>query len=184
MRLFSGIGIPYEVRRNLELLLAHLKPTASIKWSQMDNMHITTKFIGEWPEDRLGELKGALASVPRPGPMTISMQGLGWFPNPHSPRVFWCGIQSDPSLADLASAMDAALESLGIRAENRAYSPHLTLARIQGPADLLPLKQAVAKLPSVDFGRFTAQEFHLFLSKLQPKGAVYSVLDSYPLGNA
>ncbi len=182
MRLFTGIGIPYKVRRNLELLLAHLKPTAALRWSKPENLHITTKFIGEWPDDRLDELKAALRAVPRPPAFPISITGLGWFPNPHAPRIFWCGIQADP-LKDLAAATEGALEPIGIAPENRPYAPHLTLARIEtGAGNLFPLKQAVAQRPSVDFGRFPAEQFHLYLSKPGPQGSLYTVLDSYPLG--
>ena len=183
MRLFTGIGIPYKVRRNLELLLAHLKPTAYIKWSHADNFHVTTKFIGEWPEERLEELKAALRRIPRPESFAISISGLGWFPNPHSPRVFWCRIQTPETLGALARSTEDALAEIGIAREDRPFSPHLTLARIQGPANLLPLKQAVAQLPSVDFGRFSPGSFHLYLSRPGPHGSVYTVLDSYPIGN-
>ena len=86
MRLFTGLDVPYEMRRNLELLLHLLKPKAKIAWSPMDNLHVTTKFIGEWPEERLDELKGALSAVPKPGELKIAIRGLGWFPNPHHPR--------------------------------------------------------------------------------------------------
>jgi 2'-5' RNA ligase len=181
MRLFTGIGIPYKVRRNLELLLAHLKTTAQVRWSRPENLHITTKFIGEWPEDKLDEVKAALRSAPHPPEFPISIGGLGWFPNPHSPRIFWCGIQADP-LGQLAAATEDALAGIGIAKEKRPYSAHLTLARIDSPGNLFPLKQAVANLPSVDFGRFTAEQFHLYLSKPGSGGSVYTVLDSYPLG--
>lgn len=183
MRLFTGIGIPYRVRRNLELLLAHLEPTAHIKWSRPDNLHITTKFIGEWPEERLEELKAVLRRVPCPDAFAISVSVLGWFPNPHSPRIFLCGIHAPDTLTALVRDTEDALAEIGIARERRPFSPHLTLARIpMGPGNLSALKQAVAQLPSVDFGRFTPENFHLYLSKPKPHGSVYSVLDSYPIG--
>jgi len=183
MRLFTGIGIPYKVRRNLELLLAHLQPTAAIRWSPPENLHVTTKFIGEWPEEKLDQLKDQLRKVPPPGKIDISIAGLGWFPNPHSPRIFWCGIQAPEALPALARDTDATLVGIGVPKEPKPYSPHLTLARIAENGNLFPLKQAISQLPSVDFGRFRAEAFHLYLSKTGPKGSVYSVLDSYPLGN-
>lgn len=182
MRLFTGIGIPYKVRRNLELLLAHLQPTANIKWSLPENLHITTKFIGEWPEERLEELKAALHRVPCPDAFAISIAVLGWLPNPHAPRIFMCGIHASESLAALARHTEDALAEIGIPRENRPFSPHLTLARIKSSRNLSPLKQAVAQLPSVDFGRFAPENFHLFLSKPGRDGSVYSVIDSYPIG--
>jgi 2'-5' RNA ligase len=109
MRLFVGLDLPYEMRRNLELLLHLLKPLAPIQWSTLDNLHLTTKFIGEFPEARLEELKSALAAVPRPGGLHIAIRGLSWFPDADRPRVFVAGIQAPPGLAALAAGHRAGL---------------------------------------------------------------------------
>src|SRR5713101_8443752 len=63
MRLFTAIDIPEEVRAALRSLLARLRPLANLRWSPVENMHITIKFIGEWPEARLGEIQEALRKV-------------------------------------------------------------------------------------------------------------------------
>jgi len=181
MRLFTGLDVPYEMRRNLELLLELLRPTAQIQWSPLDNLHITTLFIGEWPEEGLDELKQALARIPVPGELAIGIRGLGWFPNPHSPRVFFAAIASPDGLHALASDTEAALSGLGLAAAKRSFQPHLTLARIKPPAALLELKQTIAGLPSVDFGAYTAKQFHLYLSQQRNGRSVYTKLASYPL---
>jgi RNA 2',3'-cyclic 3'-phosphodiesterase len=184
LRLFTGLDVPYEMRRNLELLLQLLKPAADIQWSPLDNLHVTTKFIGDWPEDRLDELKQSLASTPRPGDLNIAIRGLGWFPNPHSPRVFFVGLQAAAGLAALARDTEAACEAVGIPREDREFKPHLTLARIKRPTDLRKLQQTIAALPSIDFGAFTATQFHLYKSELRPGGSVYTKLESYSLTEA
>jgi 2'-5' RNA ligase len=181
MRLFTGIAIPESVLHSLERLVEHLRPTAHLKWSPIYNFHVTTKFIGEWPPQRLEELKRVLAEIPPTGPIPIRIEGLGWFPNPHNPRVFWAGIQAPPALAGLAHATDQALSLLGITAETRAFSPHLTLARIKEPVPLVQIRRAVAELTSVDFGEFTAESFHLYLSEPGPSGSLYTSLAEYPL---
>jgi 2'-5' RNA ligase len=181
MRLFAGIDVPYEMRRNLELLVQLLQPKAGIQWSPLDNLHITTKFIGEWAGERLDELQAALAAVPRPGPLKIGLRGLGWFPNPHRPRVFFAGIAAPPELAELARETGRACERLGIPSEPRGFHPHLTLARIRRPEPLTELQRAIANLPSADFGAYTAEAFHLYKSELRPGGSIYTKLASYPL---
>jgi 2'-5' RNA ligase len=181
MRLFTGIDLPEEVGQNLEELLTKLRPAARLKWSRVRNLHITTKFIGEWPEDRLKELSAALAEVPKRESIPISVSGLGWFPNPHSPRVFWAGIQAPPQLAELAHDTDQRLGRLGIALEDRPFHPHLTLARIRPPADLLELKKAVAALPSVEFGSFTVDRFYLYLSQRGPTGSEYHHLAGFSI---
>jgi 2'-5' RNA ligase len=180
MRLFVGLDLPGDVVNNLEALLERLRPTAAISWSPPSNLHITTKFIGEWPEERLEELKTALAGVPPRAPIPVHIHRVGFFPNPHSPRVFWCGIEA-PGLDALAADTDHATAALGIESEKRAFSPHLTLARIKERLDLQPLRESIAGLPSLEFGSFEAPSFFLYRSQLRPTGSVYTKLAEFPL---
>ena len=175
MRLFTGLDLPAEVVRRLEELLDRLQPAARISWSPPGNLHITTKFIGEWPEQRLEELKSALGGLAPRAPISVHIRKVGFFPNPHSPRVFWCGIDA-PGLEGLAVDTDRATARLGIPAETRAFSPHLTLARIKERLNLQPLREAIAALSSLDFGQFAADRFFLYHSRLSPKGSVYTKL--------
>jgi RNA 2',3'-cyclic 3'-phosphodiesterase len=181
MRLFTAIDLPAEVLANVEALLERLAPTARIKWSPAANLHITTKFIGEWPEERLGELTGALGSLPARGPIAIAIRNLGFFPNPHSPRVFWAGIEAPPELANLARDTERAAAALGIASEQRAFAPHLTLARIKEPVPMQKLRAAIAALDSLEFGSFTADRFYLYQSRMQRAGSVYTKLSEFPL---
>ncbi len=179
MRLFTAITLPPDVIAALTRLIDRLRPTARIHWSPASNLHITTKFIGEWPKERLDELTATLRALPAPGPIPIEVRGLGFFPNPHAPRVFWAAVHAGPELAELARATDQALERLGVTAEKRPFSPHLTLARIKEPVPLQSLRQAIAGLPAAGFGAFTADRFHLYLSQLNPGGSVYTKLSDY-----
>lgn len=177
MRLFTGLDLPEREMASLDALLAQLRPLAPLRWSQAANLHVTTKFIGEWPEARLDELRAALSAVPSPGPVAITLSGLGWFPNPHQPRIFMAAVKAPPELSALAAATEAQVEPLGITREERPYRAHLTLARIAGPADLAALRRAVAGLPSTEFGSFEAGAFHLYLSE----SGRYTKLASFPL---
>ena len=181
MRLFTGIELSREVVVNLEKLLQRLKPAARIKWSAVGNLHITTKFIGEWSDGRLEELAGALRELPSYDPITIAVRGLGWFPNPHSPRVFWAAVHAPAALAELARETERRLAQLGVEEEKRPFSPHLTLARIKEPVPLAGLRQAVAALDDTEFGEFTADRFFLYRSVLRPEGSEYTKLAEFPL---
>jgi 2'-5' RNA ligase len=182
MRLFTGITIPQEVRKNLERLLLRLKPTADVRWSRTDNLHVTTKFIGEWPEEDLNELIDALDELPPVGKIPIAVGGIGWFPNPHAPRILWTGVQAPPQLAELARLTDETLVKLSIPAETKKYAPHLTLARVTAGADVLRLKQTIAALESVEFGSFIADHFQLYLSEAAQNGTSrYTKLADFPL---
>jgi 2'-5' RNA ligase len=177
MRLFTGIDLPAEVKGNLAAVVDRLRATARVKWSTVDQLHVTTKFIGEWPESRLAELTGILRGLPGRPPIPISIGGLGWFPNARAPRVFWAGVEAPAALAELARQTDAALAELGIAPEKRSYSPHLTLARINDHAQLDGLRRALSTLPAQEFGTFTADRFHLYLSQRGPSGSVYTKLE-------
>jgi 2'-5' RNA ligase len=180
MRLFTGLDVPAEVVANLEELLRRLKPTARIGWSPLANLHVTTKFIGEWPEERLGELTAALAGIPGRASIPVRIRRVGFFPNAHSPRNFWCGIEA-PGLAELAADIDSTTAALGVERERRPFSPHLTLARIKEKLELQPLREAIAALPALEFGAFQADRFFLYQSKLRPTGSVYTKLAEFPL---
>jgi 2'-5' RNA ligase len=179
MRLFTGLDLPAEVVRNLEQLLGQLRPAARIQWSPPANLHITTKFIGQWPDERLHELKQALSGLPARPAIPVHIRRVGFFPNSHTPRNFWCGIDA-PGLPELAADIDSATAALGIAAEKRAYSPHLTLARIKEKPDLQPLHAAIAAQRSLEFGEFEVRSFFLYLSQLRPSGSVYTKLAEFP----
>ena len=181
MRLFIGINLPKSTADRLDLLISRLRTLANLKWSPAYNLHITTKFIGEWPQERLEELTAKLGTVPARDRLDIQVRGLGWFPNPHHPRVFWAGVDGGLPIAELARATDLACVELGIPAETRPFSPHLTLARIKDPVPLRGLQQAIAELDSVDFGSFTAPSYILYLSKPGPAGSIYTPLAEFPL---
>ena len=108
------------------------------------------------------------------------MKGLGWFPNPHHPRVFWVGVHGGDALAALVKDIDAALAPLGIRTEDRAFNAHLTLVRIKEPAPLQALRGAIAQLESVEFGAFAVRRFYLYSSQPGSAGSIYTKLSEYP----
>src|SRR5690349_9771052 len=122
MRLFTGIELTEDIRERLERLLMHLRPCAHLKWSPVYNLHVTLKFIGEWPEEKLPQLETALRLIPRRPGIPIEVKGLGWFPNPRHPRVFWAAVHDSDALAALARDTDTALEPLGIAKEGRAFT--------------------------------------------------------------
>jgi 2'-5' RNA ligase len=181
VRLFVAIDIPSEIKARLRAFVDRLRPTAKLSWSPADNLHVTTKFIGEWPEERLGELKSALAQVPKPGPVEVAVRGLGWFPNAKNPRVFWAGIEGGASLQKLAEDTKRQLTPLGVSVEERGFHPHLTLARRRDPVPLDKLQKVLEEQEQDsshhDFGSFQAASFVLYLSA----GGRYTKLQEFPL---
>lgn len=183
MRLFVAFDLPAEVRQALGEMIAQLRPLCpKARWVRPQSMHFTLKFLGhvdDQPEVRLASIQAALAAVHSPAPVEMQFRGVGFFPDPRRPRVVWCGIDSSPNLVPLAADISRALEPLGFPPEDRAFVPHLTLARLDAARGAAQLVRAAEQLTERSFGSARETEFHLFQSILRPSGAEYSKLQSY-----
>ena len=180
MRLFVAIDIPEDIRSLLAGLATKLRTACrSARWARIEGLHVTLKFIGETPAEKMEMINSALAAIPFRAPVFINFRGIGFFPNAGRPRVLWAGIESNPQLTELAAAVDVALEPLGIPREGRAFTPHLTLARFHAARGLDSLEAALGKIGPLEFGGATAKEFHLYQSILKRGGAEYTRLATF-----
>jgi RNA 2',3'-cyclic 3'-phosphodiesterase len=180
VRLFVALKIPFTVRENLAALIASLRGIArEPRWVRTENLHVTLKFLGQVAEDRLASVHAALVGIHSLEAVTLEFRGLGFFPSGKHPRVFWAGIEASANLKALAADIDSAMEKCGIAREKRDFSPHLTLARLEGP---LPdaLGKAIAEGAQREFGSLQTGEFHLMQSTLRASGAEYTTLKSFP----
>jgi 2'-5' RNA ligase len=180
MRLFVALDIPEETRKRLRDLTAQLAPVGrDARWVRTEGIHITLKFIG-WLEDaKVAEVEQRLANVPQHSAIPIAFRNFGFFPNEKRPRVFYVGIEAGAELAALAGEIETQLEPLKIPKEERAYTPHLTLARFKTNEGLAEMRKILSSIPSHDFGGTRATEFHLYQSVLKSTGAVYTKLATY-----
>ena len=153
------------------------------RWARVEGLHVTLKFIGEVKDPKAEEIKAALATI-KAGAFDVEFKGVGFFPTPKSPRVFWAGVQSTDELATLAGRIDEEMEKLGIEGEERAFSPHLTLARAgtRDPHSLKALAPLLTAEATPQFGTMTAREFWLYRSQPGPGGSKYTKLERYGLG--
>lgn len=192
MRVFVAIDIPEEVRQKLARFVDGVRGFApDARWVNPASLHVTLKFLGEIAESKVAEVKQALEAVRGEGSQ-ISFRGTGFFPTVKAARVFWIGIEADEKLAALAAEVDATLAPLGIAREERAFTPHLTLARTgsgrpqrrrddRANLSFQKLQEKLAQMPAPEFGTMTAREFALYESKLAAGGAVYTKLQRYAL---
>ena len=196
MRIFIGIDLDPEVRARIELFLEGVEGFApEARWARPESLHVTLKFIGEQPPERVEAITERLRRV-EGSAFEIHAGGYGFFPTAKAPRVFWMGIHAGPQLAELAGSIDMATAELGIPREDRPFSPHLTLARASagrrsgspkwrkgdGPsATFAVLEKRLAVMGDLDFGKMTAREFILYQSQLSPKGSKYTKLQRFPM---
>jgi 2'-5' RNA ligase len=180
VRLFVALDIPGDLRTALGAFIEKVRPACrNARWVRMEGARITLKFIGEVPAEKAEGVKTALAAVPFTSPIKIFFRGLGFFPSERRPRVFWAGMEAGDELGALAAAAESALEPFGIAREQRAFSPHLTLARFDSPSDLHRLHAAIAAAGPLEFGGTIAKEFHLYQSVLKRGGAEYTQLATF-----
>jgi 2'-5' RNA ligase len=179
VRLFTGIAIDRDVMERLEQVLRELRPLAPLNWSPLENLHITTKFIGAWPEERLEEVTHVLAEMRPPAAFPVTIAGFVL-----KPRMLFAGVHAGLELGTLARQVENCLEPLGVAREQRVYMPHITLARI-GDKPVRDLSEHIKNMKNSDFGTFLVTEFHLYSSHPRKGGAgsVYEILTSFPLGS-
>jgi 2'-5' RNA ligase len=181
-RLFVAIGLPESLRNELEQLQKQLKPFGrDAKWVNVSGIHLTLKFLGYVDPAQIPEItEGLSQSVKAHSAVSIHAHGCGFFPNARRPNVLWVGIDA-PELTPLQQTVEEAMEKLGFEKENRAFSPHLTLARFKDHRAHLALAKETEKLAGKDFGSFTANSFSLYESILRPQGAQYHILHDFQL---
>ena len=155
------------------------------RWARVEGLHVTLKFVGEVSDAKVADMRAALQSV-KTFPFEVRFEGIGFFPNPKAARVFWIGVDGGDALPQLAASVDSALDTIGFAREEKAYHPHLTLARA-GSHPLRELQPLLADSPrglSTTFGTMTAREFFMYQSQLQKGGSRYTKLERFDLENA
>ena len=181
MRLFVALDVPQKVREALAEVSEKLKKKCpGARWTRLEGVHITLKFIGEVPDDRFESIRQALGTLGPFVPVEVRFAGFGFFPSARRPRVFWAGVEGGAQLSELAAGIEMKLEPLGIAPEKRAFHPHLTLARFESPQGTEALRDAVEGLGMPEFGAETFREFHLYQSVLKRSGAEYTRICTYP----
>jgi len=179
IRAFIAVELPEALRQEVAALVADLESSgADVKWVEVNNLHLTLKFLGNIEEAQLSSLKEALrASTLHLSPFAVSLEGIGAFPRTTSPRVVWVGVsQGSEDLIRLAHAVEQACSSLGFLVEDRPFSPHLTIGRVRSREQLASL---IKKLQVAQFrGRAPAPvaKLTLFQSTLSPHGPTYTPL--------
>jgi 2'-5' RNA ligase len=190
-RLFIALELPEDVLRAIGRLQSDLKKTLgtrSARWTRLDGIHLTLKFLGDVPAGRVGEIgagieKAASASKP----FELRAQELGCFPNLERPRVLWLGLAGDLStLRALQADVERQIAPLGFPTEARGFSPHLTLARTAQSAtraEAAAIGVAASGHDSDELAAWRVTVLSLMRSQLRPDGAVYSRVAEAELGS-
>jgi RNA 2',3'-cyclic 3'-phosphodiesterase len=177
MRLFVALSIPSDVRENIASLIGALRRADSTpRWVNPENLHVTLKFIGEVESQLVLAICEALVAIRAVQPLTLTLRGIGFFPNARRPSVAWIGIEAPPTLAFIVSEINRLLTPLGIQPDTKPLVPHLTIARFKENRLSSELQAEIEKWKDHNFGAVSASEIHLVESRLKSSGAEYTTL--------
>ena len=191
-RTFIAIELDDELKDKLghlqDRLRAQLSPH-SVRWVHPRGIHLTLKFLGDTPLEKVEEVQAALAQASaEAGPFSFTVAGLGCFPNTRRPRVVWVGVQElTGSLVRLRDAVEDRVAPLGFPTEGRRFSPHLTLGRVQRRAsksEVRELGEVVAAHTTGVLDEMVVTAVSYIKSDLRPSGAVYTTLAEVKLKGA
>jgi len=186
MRCFLALPLPAAICRGVTAVQEALRircGEADVRWSRPETSHLTLQFLGNVERDRMLALVPALgAEVATHRIARLALHGVGAFPSPRRARVLWLGVtDGGPALIHLANALWRVTSPLGVPAESKPFTPHLTLGRVRAPQRGADLAAAIAACAPSDGGAWTPDAVVLFESRLHPKGAVHEALATLSL---
>ena len=177
VRAFLAFEMPTPLREQLRVQLQALRaelPRA--RWVRSESLHLTVKFLGEHPIDRLERLAAALElELSVVAPVTFTLAGSGFFPNRKRPRVAWVGGTAE-GVEPVVECVERCAAAEGVDRERRRWALHLTLARLREGWPEPAVEGFLKWGRQLTTEPFVATELILFRSDLQPGGAVYTPL--------
>lgn len=179
MRAFIAVEISERARTEVARLQERLRAAgADVKWVDPENLHLTLKFLGEVPEEKIPALTESLGrTAAEISPFSFSLQGVGAFPGMEHPRVIWVGIgEGNDRLAKLGIAVEKTCAGLGFPAEERPFSPHLTIGRVRSGKELSRLAKQMEKVKFRATEPEQAEWIVLLESTLGSGGPVYRTI--------
>ena len=188
IRTFIALDLSPEIKTNLAVLARQLKSKGGfpVKWTAVENIHITLKFLGDVEEKMLPVLQSRLsATVQNFQPFVIRIGELGAFPKIDQPRTIWAGCEMDQEGYNVQKAVEKTTTDLGFPKADRPFSPHLTIGRVinsAGPRDYPMLAQIIRETAVTNLGTQIVNNIRVYRSDLLQAGPKYRILYDIPLG--
>jgi 2'-5' RNA ligase len=185
-RVFCAVELPFEVRERASRHIEQLRSAFSYvraSWDRAEKLHITMKFVGEIEQGRVQALSEAAArAAAGASGFKLTIEGAGAFPVRGMPRVLWLGVKDHSNgLARLQSRLEEECDREGFSREQRAFRPHITIARLRSPQGA---RQLAARHQEMGFeaAEFAVGELTVMRSELAPGGSRYTTLSRHVLG--
>ncbi|PTQ12312.1 RNA 2',3'-cyclic phosphodiesterase [Sphingomonas oleivorans] len=176
-RLFVAIRPPRLLR---ERLLALMGGVMGARWQSDEQLHVTLRFIGEVDRHCAADVAAALGSVHHAA-FDLALDGIGHFDRKGRIESLWAGVGPHEPLKALHQKIDQALVRVGLPGEQRAYLPHLTLARFGRAGATGPVEPFLGRTAGLSSPPVRIVDFCLYESSLGRDGASYTIVERYPL---
>jgi 2'-5' RNA ligase len=176
IRLFAAIAVPEDIGRPLT---ARMHGLEGARWRPLEALHITLRFFGDVQERVAEDLDIELATIARP-PFGLELDSVGAFGEGRDIHAVWAGVAKSDPLHSLAGKCEAAARRAGLKAESRAYRPHVTMAYLRhpDPAAVATWLEANSLLRSPTFA---VDRFGLYSSHQTAEGSRYVLEAEYRL---
>lgn len=174
-RLFVALRPPPAMRA---ALLAAMGGIDRARWQTDEQLHLTLRFIGEVDRHQASDIAAALGGVHH-SPVSLKLDGYGCFDRSGRIDALWAGVTPHDAVRSLRDAVNRALARAGVAPEQRAFLPHITVARFSRvSAPVAPLPAGLIMPPPVEGG---FDSFYLYESDMGATGSTYSVIERYRL---
>jgi 2'-5' RNA ligase len=185
IRSFLAFELPLQIKEQVGEISKELQQSRlPVRWVKVENIHLTIVFLGSATEETIAAVKQKVGSIAeRFSALQIRLNSVGVFPNWRRPRVLWIGLDGEiGGLSNLRDQLQAALEELGFKPENRSFRPHLTLGRFKGTVNRgEELKWILDRFHDINSDDEYLKELVLFKSDLRPAGPIYTKMAAWPL---
>lgn len=179
-----SIEISDEIKERLIDVQKGLEATgADLKLVEPQNVHLTMRFLGNVPEDKIDRVKEAVRRSGKTlSPYDLQVKGIGAFPNLGYIRVIWAGVGrgKDETVA-LRRELDGSLAERGFPPKDKDFVPHVTLARMRSAKAKERIVKRIKEMSDKDFGTCRADAIELKKSKLTREGPIYTTLERVEL---
>lgn len=184
IRAFIAIQLSDQVRTSLAHIQSELQSAnPDVKWVEPENLHLTLKFLGSVPAEKITYIQTAVESATANFPaFTITLTELGGFPRLERPKVIWTGAKMTCDLSVLVKDLNVILEPFGISKEDRAFSAHITLGRVRSFKNLTALAGKLKEIAVPEIGQ-DVRTVSLMKSELSAQGPRYRLIKELSLGH-
>jgi len=179
IRLFAALNIPEEAKDKLIEVRNSVIPDSFFKWEASDKLHLTLKFIGDFPSDDVDQIKSELMFLEDYSSLKSEFFNFGFFFRHNKPVILWVGMKIAGPINEIVNEMNRRLEKFSIQRENRPFKPHLTLLRIKNDFD----DNLVHRFKNFTFEpiNFYSNSISLYKSELLKTESKYFEIKNYKL---